>query len=399
MVDLQKAQDEVLGALGESVRTFTGAERVRGFVTSLWLKLPLVLDYRRDAGTSDERVTFLDGSGGRYHIYRSHRESSTGLLDLPILGRIVQSNTRQSVMAFSYEDGRGEALPVALVYVHQEGYTMQNQPEARRLAVEADSMMRLAGTRGNGENSRAGLPLGRVFPAKELPPEPEPRPGQYSQESGPDPRRREPSYRRGFGAFTLVLGERALADVLASSSEEILRAYVRVLRADAWFGDALQRVMDKGRVRPDGALEYDERELAEFHQAGDDPGSKRNLEDIVRTSLQVGQRLAREVKRISAMPGSGGADFRRRQAEAVRDLVSGSVGWGISYELVMKVLVQLAEPAHLSAEFVVNAQPYDRGLGKVEGRYLLHRGLQEDPALQRLGELVSRFSGPSAYGD
>lgn len=395
---LLEAQNEALGSLADGVRGFTGAERVEGFGSSLWLKIPLALDYRRDAGTSDERITFLDGSGGRYHIFRSHKESSTGLVDLPLVGRVVQSNARRSVMTFAYEDGRGEEQPVALVYVHQEGYTLQNQPQARALAVEADSMMRLAGTRGRGENSRAGLPLERVFPARELAEEP-PALVAGRLESGEAPRRREPTYRRGYGAFTLVLGERALAEVLDCSPEEVLRAYARMLRSEAWFGEAAERAVVAGRLRPDLSVEYDDSALPETFPGSGEPGAKRNLQDAVRISLQFGSRLARELRRIAAMPSGGGSDARRRQALAVRDLVAGSVGWGISYESVLKVLVQLVDPRHLSAEFVAQAQPLERGLGKVEGRYLLNRGIEEDPALRRLGETVSRFSGPSAYGD
>lgn len=89
----------------------------------------------------------------------------------------------------------------------------------------------------------------------------------------------------------------------------------------------------------------------------------------------------------------------QKQAETVRNLIAGSLGYGLSYEDMMRILVQLVDPAHLTAEYIVSAQPSEKAHPKVEGRYLFRRGLEEDDALLKLSEATSRVNRPSEYTD
>ena len=371
--ELEKSYSAALEALGGEARSFAGTQSVTGALNSLHIKLPVLWDYSLSSGRRDEQVELLDDSGGRYHIYRSHQESGSAVLDIPFVSSLVRLNKRSSAMALSYEDAQGKSLPPTVVFVQQEGYTMAAEGSARRLALQADRLMRLAGTRGRGEEAaRARLPLEKVFPARQPP-------GAEGEAVAPF------YYRRGLGAFTVALGEKAIADILSAPAEDVVRAFARA-REGGIDGGALKAAVDKGSVRADGQVDYETPE--ESRQA-------------VRVNLYYAQKLVAalgEARRKSAGP-PGDAAGARRQAEALRDLLHGSVGWGLSYEGLMEVLVQLTDPAHLSAEFIVSASPYDKKAGAVSGRFLYNRGFAEDAGLRRAAEVTARFNRPSEFSD
>lgn len=383
--DLEKSYEAALAALGLETRGFAGTQSVTGSSNGLRVKVPLLFDMSGGWGRRDERVDLLDEAGGRYRVYRGHSESSRAVLDLPFVRNMVKVNERSSVMAYTYEDKEGRVLPPVLVFVQQHGYTMTAEDTARALAVSASRMMGLAGTRGTGANPRAALPLEKVFPAKDLPQPPPPDPMAHVRESDRAPVPPRTFYRRGVAAFTMVLGDAAITDILEASPADVVRAYARA-RAGGPNGQALMAAVSQGKVAPDGSVE------------ADIPPESRQA---VRLELYYAHRLAEALAEARQGGPADALDAERAgaQAEALRDLVHGSVGWGLSYESLMEILVQLARPEHLSAEFVVSANAYDKKDGSVSGRYLYNRGLAEDESLKRAAEVTARFNRPSEFSD
>ncbi len=395
---LQEAYAKAFEGIAGAARTFVGAERVTGFLTSIRLKIPLLADLNWGWGDREEKVSIMDDDGGEYRIYRAHSESTAKTLDLPFVGAIINYNTRRSVMSYTHSPGNDKASPPTIVYVHQEGYTNQQEPSARSLILKADSIMRLAGVRGRGENSKAGLPVEKIFPAAPTPPA-----SSGSGDRTPYGARvaetHETFYRRGAAAFTMILGEKAIADILSASAPDVVRAYV--LAYDHWDKATLRAVLAKGRMLRDGTVEYGESDI-EVSGTDERREEHNRLRDNVRINFHYAKKLAQRLAEIRRMRPTGNAAGQapaRRQTEAIRDLIAGSVGWGLSYEDIMRILVQLTDAKNISAEFIVSAQPYDKKDPKREGRYLLHRGFDEDPQLRRLSETIGRFAGPSQHSD
>lgn len=398
MGELKKSYEEAFGAAGRNIPVYGATSKILGFLHHIRLKLPVLMDLSYSWGNREERLTIFDETGGEFNIYRAHSESSNGFLDVPFVGRVINYHQRRSVLAFTHEDDKGESTPPAVVYVHQEGYTVQAEEIARNLALTVDGMMRLAGTKGRGENAKSGLPLDRVFPL--IPPEPEPeefRP-EFLREARKE--RASPQYRRGMSAFTLALGEKALNDILDSSTEEVVRSYVRA-QAGNPDGPSMRWVVEHGKILPDGRVEYDDRALQEFLGPAEARLDERRGQDGVRMEFDYARRLVVTLRNIRKMRPADSKDPKsaQKQAEAVRNLIAGSLGYGLSYEDIMRILVQLVDPAHLSAEYIVSAQPSEKKNPKVEGRYLFRRGLEEDDALTKLSEATSRVNRPSEYTD
>src|SRR5205823_2275622 len=125
--------------------------------------------------------TILDENHGTFEAYEAKKDASNGLFHLPIFGDYKKHNESRSAMAFSYAEKDGLVVAPTLVFVQQDGFINKDEESARELALTADSMMRLIGIRGRGEDARAGLPLKTVFPEQDS------------------------NYRRGLGAFTMVI--------------------------------------------------------------------------------------------------------------------------------------------------------------------------------------------------
>jgi len=346
--ELKRGYDHALGSMGDGRRSFAGTSRAEETVSGLALRIPLLFSAGLSSGKRGEHISVLDGQGGEFHLYRAHRESSRSSLELPLAGSLSNHDSRRSVLSFTHADGSGRASSPAVVFVLQDGYALQPEWNARSLAETADGVMRLAGARGRGENTRAGLPLTRIFP----------RSADGSTQ-----------YRRGTAAFTLVLGERAIQDVLAADARDVLRAYAAA-QTDERTRLAMGRVLESGRMTAPG------------------------IREEVRVGLYYAGELARRLESIRRL----GTDSKA-QAKALRDLVAGATGYGLSYENVMRVLVQLVDPSRVSAEFALSAEPYDGRRRRAGGRYLFNGGADADPMLRLLSETSGRFGKPVEYSD
>ncbi|MBI5209613.1 MAG: hypothetical protein HY927_06515 [Elusimicrobia bacterium] len=391
MPDLRKSYDEALRALETGVRSFTGTDRAESLVHSFRLKFPILFDYSRNAGKRDDKITVLDDAGGEFGIYRAHKESSKGFLSVPFLGQLFNYNARRSVMTFTHKDKDGAALPPSVIFVHQEGYTKQSEDNARSLAVEVSEIMQLAGTRGQGVNPRTALPLDKVFPMT-------PRQDTPWTEDGPPARDTGPSYARGMGAFTVVLGEKAISDILNAKPEEVIRAFVAA--SDSYEKEALRWAVANGKVASDGAVDFDWRKSPYYRPWSPSDENQSDPEGDVRRSLRDAGKLVRRLQEARALRPDGSSDpgEANRQAQALRDIVGSGAG-GMAYDDIMKVLVQLTDAKNVSAEFVVSAKPGEKKKPVVEGRYLLNKGLEEDRSLTLLAEVSNKFNPPSEYSD
>ncbi len=395
--ELKKRYGETLNAMEDATRSFAGTQRINGFLGSFRVKIPLLADLSWASGRRDEQMHLFDDTGGQIWAYRTHKESTNGFFDIPFLGRLINNNERKSVTAYTYADADGKATAPALVFVHQAGYTNIAEGGARDLAVTSSRIMSLAGTRGRGENTRAALPLDTVFPLQPPPPEPRNRHRRHDDPFGDRPP--SPTFRRGMGAFTLVFGERAIDEIVMSPAEDVVRAYVQM--TDPSDRRRLGKVLEQGEILPDGTVKYDYRKIFGWDHY-DMRGRADEQRQSLSSTLNWAKKLAAKLRDIAAIRHHGSADAEeaRAQSEALRDLLRHSGKYGLAYEEMMGVLVQLTDPGNISAEFIVAAEPYDKKNGKkVEGRYLYRRGLDEDPSVRRLAETTARFGRPSEYTD
>lgn len=196
--------------------------------------------------------------------------------------------------------------------------------------------------------------------------------------------------------MTLILNEKAVEEILSSPAEDVRRSYARA-EQDESHRALLEWAL--GRVRTDkkGRRRYSLLGHPDLHFK--DHRERWDLERGVADDLERADSLALRLQEIRAMRPAGdtGRENSLRQASALRGLVAGTKG--LSYDEIMRVLIQLASRPNLSAEYIVTAHPSRKGTPVVEGRYLLNRGIEDDGMLKRLAETSNRFDRRSEFED
>jgi len=151
-----------------------------------------------------------------------------------------------------------------------------------------------------------------------------------------------------------------------SPADVVVRAFANSLSgADrTYLGTALAN----GTVGKDGRISYDDHQvrmvLEPWHHMGE-PSAMARLEKLARTAAK---------------------------------LVSGDGRSGLAYDDIMKVLVQLSNPANISGELMVQTDKKVKGEKDISARYSLHKD-NADPSLKKAIQLKERFAEPVELRD
>ena len=108
----------------------------------------------------------------------------------------------------------------------------------------------------------------------------------------------------------------------------------------------MDEVLRQAELRPDGKLAFSARKVARKISGGfdDDHDEYRRVRRLARRAERIAQVLLKA--RNAASP--------EEQAQAFQKVMSGKGASGLAYEEIMKVLVQLADPLDISAEFTIH---------------------------------------------
>lgn len=377
--DLMGTERKFSAALGKAA-SFFGLNKSDQFDLPFRFKVPFLLDFRGSVpglARSDDHTIMLDEQGGQFNVYKAHGDMSIGFVDIPYLGNLVKHNQRESALALAYTDQDGvEYAPVAM-YLAQDGFTYNNMQTLRNMLGKANAILKYAGAQGAGYNERLLLPEEHVLP-------------------GRDQIHDAELYRRGTAAFTLILNDKALQEIRHADAGQVVRAYIHSIEREPRLKQALQWIVERGSLEPDGDIRYSESAMR-----GDFPSWEH--EDIERVRNAAG-RVAELTQKLRALGRNQRKSNRGEtlsgpeQAKELRDLISGRAG-AHPFDYVLKVLVQLVKPEDIFAEFTIKADPRDRALPKIKGHYILNKEQGETALIRRMGETISRFAQPSELLD
>lgn len=369
--------------------TFVGANDYERNNGSLGIKIPILVDYDRVSGRERDHMTLLDEWGGEFESHRADLRNETGLFDVPFLGEMVKHNTQRTAQAIAYRDKLGNASEPVAVFVRQEGFLRSGASVARGMAEAADEISALIGTRGEGRNAATRLPVEELFPEDSLyEPEAEDPFRRDSSPGGP----REKTYRRGVSAFTLVFNRKAVADILAAPAAVVLKAYANALGSG--YRELMRKTLPHAKLREDGRLEIDERE------AGRALGIWSPHDEEGRETLSTLRALAREFTGIVRdLESARQAPTPEARAEAFLKVLAGDGESGLEYEEIVKVLVQLADPADIAGEFFVRVDKGIKGEKDATARLLLNDRVIDGGLVAEASLARSRFAEPSVLTD
>ncbi|MFH2201644.1 MAG: hypothetical protein ABIJ96_00870 [Elusimicrobiota bacterium] len=380
-------RDRHAGELGKDA-SFVGADDYTRDSSRFGFKIPILVDYDRINGRERDRIVIVDEKGGQFDVHKADKRNETGLIDVPFLGELHKHNKQRTAQVITYRDAAGKVSEPVAVFVRQEGFLRSNSTTARNMVVEADAIMRLAGTRGEGENAETSLPVDELFPQEEL----------YLPERGGGPRSGDhggpqaKSYHRGISAFTLVFSQKAIKDILAASVETVYKSFIRTLQD--WERRLIAKVMPVAALRADGALDYKTHDALKAlgHWSWHDEEAR----DDMNTLSSLAHKAAMICRDLAAVRQAKTAEER---AEKFLAVLAGDGKSKLAYEAILKVLVQMVDPADMAGEFFINVEKKRKDEKDVATRLVLNDKLDNGGIIAGASRNRARFAEPSVLTD
>ncbi len=373
------------GELGRDA-TFVGADDYSRRSSRFAFKIPLLVEHESVSGREDDHILILDQTGGQYDIHKADKAKGTGTLDVPFLGQISKHNTQRTAQVMTYRDGAGNVTEPVAVFVRQEGFLREGAGRARGMAEEADEIARLIGTRGQGMNDRTTLPVEGLFPKDSLMEDARAR-GPRGEETP-----QEKSYHRGVTAFTLVFGRQAVRAIASAPVYVIVASYMNALGYAE--RELLARAAPFLTVSVAGKVSYkDEETLRALGYSGwFDEGARQAMGELQRLAQQAAA-VVRDLLRVrdAATPEA--------RAAALLKVMAGDGDSGLAYEDILKVLVQLVDPADVAGEFFVSVEKRIKGEKDVSARLLFNDRMADGAFVGEAARNRARFAEPSVLTD
>ncbi len=344
--------------------------------TSNWyLHLPVLTRQRWNSSAGEDRLERLDSGEGEVRIYHADSQRESHYFYLPFVGSLVKDNTGRSAQIVTQILPDGSAAPAA-VYIRQRGFERVTASSVRDMAEEFSALAALIGRESGAPAARTQLPVDAMFP--EVPAE-----RRYERdrrgELKPVP---EPSYDKGAMTLSILMSPEGLRQAVHADPAAVVRA----------FGNTLDEA-DRGFLQGAQALGFRPRDIR--HLA-------RTTVDAAHDNLDAAyyMRLARRaVDLVADLAALRDAPSHDRQAKALAKLMDGEGESGLKYDELMAVLVQLADPSKVRADFNINVKKGEKGVPNLASRYRLNGGIDTDPLINKAGQLRARFANPGDLTD
>jgi len=377
---LAELEEKYIDKLGAG-SNFTGADDYQRNGRNFNFQLPLIWQHESGKSRDADRIVGQDKDVALHMDQATHR-ASNAFLDIPFLGQIVKKDSQETVQTFLQVDQNGFPNAPMMSYIQQEGFLRNSEDTARGMVGRVNDILRLVGTRGEGENPRATIPAEALVPQRNLPPV------QTSFDETPQAPA-SPVYRSAVSAFTMVFNETALRDVLWAQPQTVVKAYVNALNPSDRA--LMQRVIAKGEIKDDGKIVYDPDKLGlsrdELYGDSERQGVVPTITDLSLRATALVQDL------LKARDG----DWAHRTQSLVR-MTSGKGKSDLRYDDLMKVFVQLTDAENLFGEFFYSTDKKLKDEKDVSARYILNKQ-NSNKLLQESVQLKERFSEPSLLSD
>lgn len=336
--------------------------------------LPVVVSRVWSATTGRSAITTLAGGQGEMRFYPADESVTREYFRMPFLGPTVKDNSQRRAEAVVTVPLGGEAQDPILVYIRNQGALRLPGSSLGQNIDDINSVLRLTGAQRGHDGTRLQIPRAAY---------PVPTPATETLHGPLDaPGVTEVSDRKGSQSFTLVFNQKALREAVSAAGTEVLKAFAGSL-APEWrpLADWLAA---NGRFE-EGHLVYD-------HGAARQVFKKDDLDWLPHISRVAGGLVA-------DLAAARDAKTPDEKAAAIVRALSGKGESGLSYEQVLRVLVQFVDPLDLTGDFVTGIKCASKGCADTNAHYVLKRGRAEVPLLKEAGETRARFVESSVLYD
>ncbi|MHB2026765.1 MAG: hypothetical protein ACYCPQ_09045 [Elusimicrobiota bacterium] len=347
------------------------------------LLLPFLVDWTQSRTAASDRIVRLGGQGGEFMIYRADKINSAGYFDIPLKGQLIKHDSQSSAQAFVYQSKTGVVSAPRAVYIQQDGFLRSTASGVRKTVDDINRVMELAGARGGAPNPGLAAPTAALL--SEEPPSPAGKTIEAKAKSAPW------TYHEGAVSFTLIFSPKAVAAILKADAGLIIRSFVNTIQDGR--KQVLEWILKHGTIGADGRISFNH---SAFHQRWDDVLGDQGVDHPIQLMDPLCETAQRIVADIAAVRQKSSP---QAQARAFADLMAGRDRSGLAYKKILSVLVQLVDPADLTADLAMKVEAGLGGGKDVASQFVFKNGKLNEPLLNKAGKAKARFILPSQLVD
>ncbi len=303
---------------------YSGQNGYHESATEFTLHLPVVTDYTHNSG-HNYQTAHTPGSNETVHVNESFRETNHDVIHVPFSGTVMRHNSERTVSVYNNEADGKVGAPV-MRYEQLEGMIRYSPESARGMLVGVNEIMRYAGTRGEGNNSAASIPVSQIQP-----------------EGG------DGHYKAAFLSFAVLFNEKAVQDIIAAPAELLIKAYANSL--DAVNSAIMKKVLSVSTIGADGKIMYKQSAVEKVLGASINAMQEgQNIMDQVNTFCRTATRIVVDLAKIR------NASDWKSQSEILSKVMAGDSKSDLKYGDILKVVIQVVEPRDVAAELIYRAE-------------------------------------------
>lgn len=382
MKDYLALREKDASMLGPS--TYAASDEYKSKVRSFSINIPFFISHNATTLFGDDKVHRYTDAGGEFHFYRADKSKTNSYFDAPFVGPLVKDNAQRDVEAVTFAPKGGASGDPIVVYLRNQGYFREGVSSVREPIQELNKVLAAAGAQRGADGHRLILPLDALVP----PPAPLP-PTAPGYEGQP---RAESGNWKGMLSFTLVFNQKAVRDILAAPTDEVLRAFSASL--DAADKPLMDWLIANGKMGKKNELAFN------WHAADAAfPADSRNEPGQTRPANTISTLSRHAAELLTDLAAARDAKDNEGKAEALARMIGGRGKSDLAYEDSLRVLIQLVDPMDLSGDFVANISSSAKGVKSANNHLVLKKGRPEVPLLKEAGDAKARFAQPSILVD
>ncbi len=355
--------------------SYAGANHYHSQGSNTNINIPFIHSHSWSSNSSYNRYQSLDGKEA-IHVHQAQRVSDGSTLNIPFLGTLVKYRDEENVYIVNRENDKKIDDPM-LLYEYNAGFVRNSEDSARSMISKANGVLKYVAMDGNGTSSEYVIDPNLVFP-------PSLRQELDDINSGQSVK----TYKRGMIAFKLLISKEGIKQIIFSTPERILKAYLNMMREfDSFIVDKFGSFFsfDKDKVT------YDWKKVRENMDSFDE-----NYSQTIGVLDQIAKSATKLIKDIFSIRDEQDS---KKQAEKFAKVASGKASTDIGYDQFMKVVVQLVSKENLAGQLYIATDKKVKGEEDFNANYTIDPNGEVTQTMNEIVNQRDRFSNPSTLKD
>ena len=371
---LDSVQNQASSQLGVKP-SYAGANHSSSNAMNTSINIPFIHNHSWSSNNTYDRYQSLDGKEV-LHIHQAQRVSEGSSLNLPFLGTLIKYRDEQNVYLINKESSQKVDDP-SLLYEYNAGFVRNSEDSARSMIDKANGILKYIGTDGEGTNNEYVIDSNSIFP-----------PSMKDELDELNSQRNLKTYKRGMIAFKLLISKEGIKQIIFSTPERILKAYLNMMKEfDSFivdkFGSLFKFEKDK--------VTYDWKKV----RSAMDPFDE-NYSNTIGVLDQLARTATNLIKDIFSVRDEAEP---KKQAEKFSKIASGKGRTDIGYDNFMKIIVQLVSKDNLAGQVYISTDKKVKGEEDVNSNYVIGPNNNLSQTINQIVEQRDRFSNPSTLKD